>query len=175
MVGVEAEPLLGYLDPALFFGARLIRILPRTPRSQADLAIVEKSIRSVIDRYRSARAVLALENYEQHTTAQLGKLVERSGDPCVGICLDTVNSLGPLETAQRVVETLGPYVRNLHIKDFTIRGVQSSMGYEVVGCPTGQGNSRSTGFSQNCANTAQNLQRSWSSGHPGPVASRKPS
>jgi sugar phosphate isomerase/epimerase len=136
-VGTEPEHLLRYLDLALFFGARLIRTLLRTPGGEADLA--EKSIRYVVGPYRSSGVVLALENYEQHTSAQLRALVERIGDPCVGICLDAVNSLGALETLQQVVETLGPYVRNLHIKDFTIRRLRSMMGFEVTGCPVGEG------------------------------------
>lgn len=61
------------------------------------------------------------------------------GNPFVGICMDTVNSLGILETPRQVVAMLGPYVQNLHIRDFTIRRLPSKMGYEVIGCPAGKG------------------------------------
>jgi sugar phosphate isomerase/epimerase len=134
MVGVEAEPLIKYLDLALFLGARLIRLLPRTLQGQPDLATAKKSIRSLLDRYRSAGIVLALENYEQDTSAQLISLVKQIDDPCVGICFDTANSLGALETPQQLSEVLAPYVRNIHIKDFTFRRVPS-----VMGCRGGAG------------------------------------
>jgi 3-oxoisoapionate decarboxylase len=83
--------------------------------------------------------VLALENYEQVTSAELAGLVERLANPCVGVCLDTANSLGAMELPRQVVTNLGPYVRNLHIKDFTIRRVTYTMGFEIAGCPAGEG------------------------------------
>jgi sugar phosphate isomerase/epimerase len=57
----------------------------------------------------------------------------------VGICLDTVNSFGSLEGPEVVVETLAPYVVNLHVKDFTIRRVVHQMGFIIEGAPAGQG------------------------------------
>jgi len=138
-VGFEREHLQQYLNLAVFLGARLVRTLLRTPDGKPDLTLAEKCIRSVADEFRSAGVVLVIENYEQQSCAELASLVERIGNPCVGICLDTVNSLGALEVPRQVVATLGPYVQNLHIKDFTIRRLPSKMGYEVVGCPAGEG------------------------------------
>lgn len=137
--GFTPEHLNRYLDLAVFLGARLVRTLIRTPDGKTDLAHVEKCIGSVADAFRSASVVLAIENYEQVSCAELASLVRGIANPCVGICLDTVNSLGALETPRQVVAALGPYVCNLHIKDFTIRRLPSKMGYEVLGCPAGQG------------------------------------
>jgi sugar phosphate isomerase/epimerase len=138
-VGFERGHLLRYLKLAEFLRARLVRTLIRTPDGKPDLAYVEECIRSAGAEYRSAGVVLAIENYEQQTCADLASLVERVGNPFVGICLDTVNSLGALETPRQVVGTLGPHVQNLHIKDFTIRRLPSKMGFEVIGCPAGDG------------------------------------
>jgi sugar phosphate isomerase/epimerase len=138
-VGFEPEHLQRYLNLAVFLGARLVRTLLRTPEGKPDLTLAEKSIRSVADEFRSAGVVLAIENYEQQTCAELASLVARIDNPYVGICMDTVNSLGALQTPRQVVAALGPYVQNLHIKDFTIRRLPSKMGYEVVGCPAGEG------------------------------------
>jgi sugar phosphate isomerase/epimerase len=107
-VGVEPEHLRLYLNLAVFLGARLVRTLIRTTTGMPDLGQAEKCIRCVVDEFRSAEVVLALENYEQYSTAELAALVQRVGDPGVGICLDTVNSLGALETPRQVVATLGP-------------------------------------------------------------------
>jgi len=57
----------------------------------------------------------------------------------VGICLDTVNSFGALEGPETVVETLGPWTVNLHVKDFAIERVSHAMGFVVEGKPAGRG------------------------------------
>jgi sugar phosphate isomerase/epimerase len=138
-VGFEQEHLRRYLKLATILGARLVRTLIRTSDGIPDLTHAENCIRAVGEEFRSAGVVLAIENYEQQSCAELAALVECLGNPCVGICLDTVNSLGALETPRQVVAVLGPFVQNLHIKDFTIRRVPSKMGYEVTGCPAGEG------------------------------------
>jgi len=56
-----------------------------------------------------------------------------------GICLDTVNSLSSLEPISDVVQVLGAYTVNVHLKDFTIRRVNHQMGFVVEGCPAGDG------------------------------------
>lgn len=138
-VGFETEHLQQYLSLAMFLRARLVRTLLRTPDGKSDLTYAEKCILSVSDEFRSAGVILAIENYEQQSCAELASLVQRIGNPFVGICLDTVNSLGALEMPRQVVATLGPYVQNLHIKDFAIRRLPSQMGYEVIGSPAGEG------------------------------------
>jgi sugar phosphate isomerase/epimerase len=138
-VGFEPEHLLRYLNLARFLGARLVRTLIRTPDGVSDLTHAEECIRSVGDEFCSAGAVLAIENYEQQSCSDLASLVARIDNPFVGICLDTVNSFGALEAPRQVVATLAPHVQNLHIKDFTIRRLPSKMGYEVIGCPAGEG------------------------------------
>lgn len=139
-VGFERDHLQRYLHLARFLGARLVRTLIRTSDGKPDLHLAEECIRSVADDYRSAGVELAIENYEQLSCAELASLVKRIDNPFVGICLDTVNSFGALETPRQVVEVLGPFVQNLHVKDFTIRRLPSKMGFEIIGCPAGEGN-----------------------------------
>jgi sugar phosphate isomerase/epimerase len=55
------------------------------------------------------------------------------------VCLDTVNSFGSLEGPAVVVETLGRYVVNLHVKEFVIRRMSHNMGFVISGAPAGQG------------------------------------
>jgi sugar phosphate isomerase/epimerase len=138
-VGFEEEHLRRYLELAKILGARLVRTLIRTPGEKPDLADAESSIRSVGEEFRSGGVVLAIENYEKQYCTDLAALVARICNPCVAVCLDTVNSLGALETPREVVAVLGPFVQNLHLKDFTIRRLPSKMGYEVIGCPAGEG------------------------------------
>jgi sugar phosphate isomerase/epimerase len=82
---------------------------------------------------------LAIENHDRFPAAALRQFIEQAGDEKIGICLDTANSLGAGEGLGEVVPTLAPVTVNLHLKDFRIRRVQHLMGFEIAGCPAGQG------------------------------------
>ena len=136
---VNPDNLLRYLDFARCFGSGVVRSLLADIDSRPDLAQSELWIREVLPAFESAGVCLALENYERYTSRELAAFVRRIDSPYVGICLDTVNSLGALETPAEVVRELGPYVRNLHVKDFMIERIESRMGYMVSGRPAGEG------------------------------------
>lgn len=57
----------------------------------------------------------------------------------MGICLDSVNSMGAGEGIETIVEVLSPYTVNLHVKDFVVQRVYHMMGFVVEGRPAGQG------------------------------------
>jgi sugar phosphate isomerase/epimerase len=137
--GVEPEHLLRFLELARYLGARLVRSLLSDTYSRADLPQATAWLREVLPAFEDANVCLALENYEKYTSRDLAALVREIGSPCLGVCLDTVNSLGALETPAAVVGELAPFVRSLHVKDFKIERVESRMGYSVTGCPVGEG------------------------------------
>jgi len=137
--GAEPDHLLRYLDLAVRFDAVLLRTLIHTAESQPSLEQAEKWIRKALPEFEAAGVTLGLENYERHSCRDLAALVRRLESGRVGICLDTVNSLGALETPEYVVETLGPLAVNLHIKDFVIERVPEMMGFTVRGAPAGEG------------------------------------
>jgi sugar phosphate isomerase/epimerase len=137
--GVEPGHLLRYLRIAHCIGARILRTLTHTADSRPDLVQIEAWIREALPRFEDAGVSLALENYERHSCAEMASLIERLGSPNAGICLDTVNSLGALETPREVVALLGPHTINLHVKDFQIRRIDTMMGYLVTGCAAGEG------------------------------------
>jgi len=82
---------------------------------------------------------LAIENHDRLAAEQFARIVRRLDNEHVGICLDTVNSFGALEGPGVVVDVLGPYAVNLHVKDFDIRRVDHQMGFVIEGAPAGQG------------------------------------
>jgi sugar phosphate isomerase/epimerase len=136
---VEPVHLLRYLRLAVKFDAVLLRTLTRSLEEQASLEQAEKWIREVLPEFEAQGVTLGLENYEKHSCRDLAALVRRLESTHVGICLDTVNSLGALETPEVVVETLAPLTVNLHIKDFVIDRVPQMMGFVVSGVPAGTG------------------------------------
>lgn len=139
--GLEPSRLLSYLDIALRLGARLVRtLMPAPPAgSKPDLVQLEAWIRAVLPAFEDRGASIAIENYERHSYLDLLLLVESVASPNVGVCLDTLNSLGAVETPREVVAALAPYTLNLHVKDFHIRRVESGLGYLVSGCAAGDG------------------------------------
>lgn len=104
----------------------------------------EPSIEKVIERFasvagecRQAGVVIAIENQDRPKSKQLAAIA--SALPATAhICLDTVNSMGVLEGPEVVVETLGPYTVNLHLKDFAVVRRSTMMGFQVERRPAGQ-------------------------------------
>ena len=136
---VRPDHLIRYLDLAKCLRARLVRSLIGEVEAVSNLPQATAWLKQVLPAFEAAGVCLALENYEAYTSAQLSGLVRDLSSPNLGICLDTVNSLGALETPVMVVEQLGPYVRSLHIKDFAITRAESKMGFIVAGRPAGEG------------------------------------
>ena len=132
--GTETSQLIEQLDVARGAGAKLLRTIIDT-----DLDTATGSMREALPSFERAGVSIAIENYERHTTADLAAFVSRFDSPNLGICLDTVNSMGALEPPEKVVENLSPYVLSLHVKDFEIERVRSKMGFQIIGRPVGCG------------------------------------
>jgi sugar phosphate isomerase/epimerase len=137
--GVEPEHLRRYLSIAVELKAVLLRTLTHSADSQPSLQQAEKWIHEVLPEFESQGVTLGLENYEKHSCRELAALVRRLESRSVGVCLDTVNSLGALETPECVVETLASLTVNLHVKDFMIERVPQMMGFVIRGAPAGAG------------------------------------
>ena len=137
--GIEPSHLRRYLKIALSLKAVLVRTLLDLPNTQNALKQAEEWLRELMPEFESRGVTLGLENYEAHSCSDLVGLVRRVESDHLGVCLDTVNSLGALETPKHVVETLAPVTVNLHIKDFVIERVPQKMGFLVRGAQAGTG------------------------------------
>ena len=137
--GVEETTLTRYLEIAKTLGARLVRSMINFSDEVPDRRTVRRSLKRVLPHYENAGIVLALENYERHPCRYLADLVKSIRSPSLGVCLDTVNSYGALETPGEAVRILGRYTRSLHIKDFQILRSESGLGFVVTGAPAGEG------------------------------------
>lgn len=137
--GVEPSHLLRYLSLAVGLDAVLVRTLTHTFDSQPSLDQAEKWIREVLPEFESHGVTLGMENYEEHSCRSLAEMVRRLESRHVGVCLDTVNSLGALETTEAVAEALASLTVSLHVKDFVIEREPNRMGFVVRGAPAGSG------------------------------------
>lgn len=127
-----------YVQLADVFGSPFVRIVVDGADDHPSPAEVVTRLRPYERLFRDANVALAIENHDRFTSHQLLGIADELGD-WVGICLDTVNSLGALEGPTTVVRELGPRAINLHLKDFVIRRHPHQMGFEVTGTPAGRG------------------------------------
>ena len=137
--GVLPEHLLPYLEISNQLGAKVVRTVSHASRGKPHITEVRQWMEQILPQFEHAGVAIALENNEAHRISDFAWLVRELNSPSLGICIDTANSLGALETTDRVVEVLAPYTTVLHVKDFDIRRIDTRMGFAVVGCPAGKG------------------------------------
>ncbi len=137
--GITLDHLRTYLELAIRFGSPILRVVVDTADHHPTPDEIITILRSLMPEFAAASVTLAIENHDRFKVRTLVHIIEQIDSPQVGICLDTVNSLGAGEGAEVVVETLAPYVVNLHVKDYSIRRHHHMLGFEVEGTPAGQG------------------------------------
>jgi 3-oxoisoapionate decarboxylase len=96
-------------------------------------------IKDYVSELQSRNIILAIENHDRFQARTFVHIIESVGSPYVGICLDSVNSIGAGEGIETVVEILGSYTVNLHIKDYIARRVSHMMGFTIEGAPACEG------------------------------------
>ena len=137
--GLTPDRLGLYLDLAVFFHSPILRFVIDGPGHEPAVDDVVATIATALPRLREAGVRLALENHDRLKAAEFRDIVLRTDPEWVGICLDTVNSMGAGEGTAEVVATLAPHTLNLHLKDFTVERASHKMGFVVTGCPAGRG------------------------------------
>lgn len=137
--GLEPDRLARFLDLAGVFGATLVRSMLYSPESRPTLPQAEEWLRDALPRYEASGVDLALETYEQISTAQLTDLVARVGSDRLGICLDPANVVARLELPRDCVEAAAGLVKNVHVKDFAFARQPGWVGFTYGGAPMGEG------------------------------------
>jgi sugar phosphate isomerase/epimerase len=137
--GIEPDRLARFLELAGVFDARLVRSMLSSPDNRPTLAEAEQWLRSALPAYEASGVDLALETYEQISTADLVGLVERIDSARLGICLDPANVVARLELPRDCVEATAPHVKNVHVKDFAFARQPGWVGFTYGGAPMGEG------------------------------------
>ncbi|HEX9185820.1 MAG TPA: TIM barrel protein [Vicinamibacteria bacterium] len=133
------ESLARHLEIAAFFHSPVLRFVIDGPGYEPTVDAVVAVVTEALPRLRETGVRLAIENHDRLKAAQFREIVLRTDPEQVGICLDSVNSMGAGEGVAEVVATLAPSTLNLHLKDFTVARVSYKMGFVVEGRPAGQG------------------------------------
>lgn len=137
--GIQPDHLRKYLQIAKRCQSPILRVVVDTYDHQPEPDEIVSILRGVMPEFGQAGVTLAVENHDRFKAQTLVDILKAVDNTHLGICLDTVNSFGALEGPDVVIDTLGPYVVNLHVKDFAIRRVGHNMGFVLEGKPAGGG------------------------------------
>jgi sugar phosphate isomerase/epimerase len=106
---------------------------------EPDKITIISIIRELLPEFKKRNIRLAIENHDRLKASEFEDILQSVGSDFVGICLDSVNSMGAGEGFETVSEILLPYTINLHVKDFIIHRVSHKMGFVIEGTPAGKG------------------------------------
>ena len=137
--GISPQHLDRYLAMATAVGATTVRSMVNTVAEKPTLAEAEASLIEALPAWEGAGVTLAIETYEQISSADLVSIVESVGSPSLGICLDPANSVAALENPRDVIDRTAPYVKNIHVKDFQFTRRGGWVGFTLEGAQLGTG------------------------------------
>jgi sugar phosphate isomerase/epimerase len=137
--GLTPEHTIKCLKIAERISSPLLRMVIDTPGFQPDMQLIISIIRDLLPEFSSRNIQLAIENHDRFKAREFEKIIESVASDWVGICLDSVNSMGAGEGFETVSDVLLPYTINLHVKDFTVFRVSHKMGFIIEGRPAGKG------------------------------------
>ncbi len=137
--GLSQPHLHQYILLCKKFNAKILRFIIDDYKYQPSIEEVIRVIKSEMDLLDKYNITLALENHDRLKANEYAAIIKSIGSPNVGICLDTVNSMGASESIETIIETLLPYTVNLHIKDFGIARLPHKQGFIIDGRIAGEG------------------------------------
>ena len=105
--GIALDHLRTYLGLAGRMGSPIVRVVIDTADHHPDPNTVVHTLRDIIPEFEGSGVRLAIENHDRFTAQTLADIVRQIDSEFVGICLDTVNSLGAVEGPHAVLDALG--------------------------------------------------------------------
>ncbi|MEN8228168.1 MAG: TIM barrel protein [Bacteroidota bacterium] len=137
--GMTPERLMEYIRITGSLDSSLLRFVIDQVGFTPSVKEVVRIIKGLVPELRERGIKLALENHERLKATEFKEIIEGVGSEFVGICLDSVNSMGAGEGTGTVTTLLAPYTFNLHIKEFLVERVPDMMGFTIRGRPAGEG------------------------------------
>jgi sugar phosphate isomerase/epimerase len=144
---VDVPTLEQYIPAAAALGARTLRVMlsgilegaratiPGGWNAHLEEMIARlKYLRPLAEKHK---VVLAPENHQDATSAELIRVCDEVGGNCIGVTLDAVNPLAVGEEPLAFARALGKRIANVHLKDYRIYATPS--GYRLVRCALGEG------------------------------------
>ena len=139
MRGMTEKNMNMYIDLAEYFRSPVLRTVIDVDEFRPGITEVISIIKDYLPEFKARNISLAIENHDRFKATEFARIIEAVGDIHIGICLDSVNSMGAGEGMDEVLRILGPYTINFHIKDFIVKRASHMMGFVVEGRPAGEG------------------------------------
>ena len=137
--GLTPDHTMKCLIAAEIIKSPILRMVIDAKDYEPGITEIKGIIKDLLPEFSSRRIKLAIENHDRLKARNFEEIIQSIGSEWVGICLDSVNSMGAGEGFETVSEILIPYTINLHIKDFTIFRMPHKMGIIIEGRPAGKG------------------------------------
>lgn len=139
IVGTNTDWLENRIRFSSKCGINLLRTLPHSGKDIPSPNQLVSRIRPILPVLSKENIVLAIENHDHYTSDELRFVMDAISHENVGICLDTVNNYGKGESYRETTETLLPYIKNFHYKEFIIKRIPNQTGFTIIGAPVGAG------------------------------------
>lgn len=137
--GIKSANLENFLRIASKLSSPILRVVIDSKGHEPTIPEIVDLLKPFESRFKDAGIKLAIENHDRLTCAEFNEIIDQVGSDWVGICLDTVNSLGAVEAPNTVIPVLAPRAINVHMKDFEIVRTNGQMGFTVRGTALGEG------------------------------------
>lgn len=137
--GMKPDNLEEYINMASFFNSPILRMVIDAEGFEPDMNAIISILKNALPLLESKGIILALENHDRFPSMVFNQIIREINHPKVGICLDSVNSMGIGEGLETVVNNLAPFTVNLHVKDYSVSRINHKMGFVVEGKPAGKG------------------------------------
>ncbi len=144
---VEDGMLRRLIPAAAGLGASTLRVVmsgvlggdrrPLSGRWNAHLAGCRDILREALPLAEEHGVTIAVENHSDATSHDMRWLCEELDSAHIGITLDVGNVLAVCEEPFGYTERILPYLRHVHLKDYTIH--PSDEGYRIARCSLGSG------------------------------------
>lgn len=163
---VDPVRLGSAIEIARHLGAKVLRTFTHHRYGPTILPDTVRDLHVVSPVAEQAGVVVAVENHEEFTSAELARLVAEVDNPWVRLLYDYGNSLAVLEPPHVALEAMRPYVVACHLKDVVMIAAEHSPDGvpTVMGVPLGQGSLDLAGLTQALVSTGLrriSLQNVW--------------
>ncbi|MGL6267107.1 MAG: sugar phosphate isomerase/epimerase family protein, partial [Chitinophagaceae bacterium] len=131
--GLTEDHLYRYIHLCKRFNSKILRFVTDGQGWKPSIDQIVNCISSNLSCLIDNDITLALENHDRFKSTEYAEIMNRVNNVHLGICLDTVNSMGAGESVDYIVDTLSPYTVNLHIKEFGIARLAHNQGFIIDG------------------------------------------
>jgi sugar phosphate isomerase/epimerase len=137
--GMTPDMLEVYVSIAELLGSPILRFVIDGPDFTPSVKEVTAIVRRAVPVLEEKGIRLAIENHDRLLAREFLDIIDSVGSSFVGICLDSVNSMGAGEGIETITSLLAPHTINLHIKEFLVQRHPHMMGFTIEGRPVGNG------------------------------------